>query len=733
MAPVQYKVSFADDFLDQISPLDPADHKRVMESVRQLQKNPDSPGLRLKSLSGGLKGLMSIRAAQDLRVLIERRGNALVVLTGGARQDVYDKAERGRLVINDRTSFIGFVSPATTTEGDQRSAPTRVPASDVPRPFDHWSDAELADAGLGPDAIAELRSLTSELGFFELDLSPEHQELAIDLIELTPEARAKRLSATDDDAAAIDAEDESRLVDAVNRFGALAGLSPFMTEDELEHLLAAPIEEWMLFLHPDQRSVVERRYSGPARIRGSAGTGKTVVALHRAAVLAKRYDPMVAEDGGRILVTTFINSLPPVLERLFRRLPNARPELVDFTNVDKLAARVCRDAGRPAVYDPNATKAAQAKAWKQVFTAGSPLAKLGVTEGYASEEVTAVIKGRGILDLDSYLTTKRTGRRLQLSESARRQVWEFAESWNDGLRQRGVQDFSDVVLQARDIARSRSEPMYRCALIDEAQDLTLVGLQLIRSLVNGPGGDQPDGIFLAGDGAQRIYPGGFTLRQAGLEVRGRTTVLRVNYRNTAEVLGVALATTGADTIEDLDEEFTRGEDAGETTRQGDRPTLLVASDDEEQVSIVAATIERLADDENNGIASGDIAVLCPTNKLANTMRAALADAHIPTINLNDYDGESSESIKVGTLHRVKGLEFKAVVLTDLSDGVYPRRRPDYVTPAAWADQEATMANTLFVAMTRARDQLVLTCVRDPSPILEGAFSRLDLVGAVVTD
>src|SRR5690606_35964856 len=108
-------------------------------------------------------------------------------------------------------------------------------------------------------------------------------------------------------------------------FGALAGLSPLFVEDELERSASAPIEEWMLFLHPDQRSLVDREFNGPARVRGAAGTGKTVVALHRAAALAKRYDP----DEGRILVTTYINSLPPVLEQLYRRLPTAAPDRVE--------------------------------------------------------------------------------------------------------------------------------------------------------------------------------------------------------------------------------------------------------------------------------------------------------------------------------------------------------------------------------------------------------------------
>lgn len=722
------KVSFADDFFEEISALSPSDYKRVMTAVDDLRKNPDSQGLRLKAMRGGLKGLMSIRAAQDLRVLLERRGNTFIILTGGSRQDVYEKAERGRLLVNPNTGYIGFVTPEPAS-AEQRTTPAPPKTVDRPRPFDHWADAELDALDMGDGFTVALRSLESEDDFFDLDLTGEQQAVAIDILELTPEAWAARRAATPEEEVRHAAEDEARLVDTVNRFGALAGLSPFLADDELERLFAAPIEDWMLFLHPDQRSVVDREFSGPARIRGSAGTGKTVVVLHRSAELARRYDPATNPDGGRILVTTFINSLPPVLEHLYRRLPTAPLGLVDFTNVDKLAYRICRDAGQAPTIDPRAVDAAKAAAWKQIRTPGSPLARLGVTDRYAAEEVAAVIKGRGLDNLDSYLNTKRTGRKLQLPEAARRQLWDYARSYDEALASRGVLDFPDIILRARDIARRRTEPLYRAALVDEAQDLTLAGLQLIRALVNGPGSDRPDGLFLAGDGAQRIYPGGFTLRQAGVEVRGRTSVLRVNYRNTAEVLDVAVATTGADEIEDLDEQFTRADDAGDTTRRGERPQLLVTRSDTHQREVVAATVDALVGDDTNGIGSGDIAVLCPTNKASKAMREHLKAAHVPTIDLNDYDGVATESVKVGTQHRVKGLEFKAVILTDLSDGVFPRPRPSTVTEDEFADQMATTTAVLFVAMTRARDRLVLTCVDAPSPLLEGAIDRLDLIEA----
>ncbi len=719
------EISFADDFFEQIRSLDPSDYKRVMTAVDDLRRNPDSPGLRLKALRGPLKGFMSIRAAQDLRVLLERRGNAFLVLTGGSRADVYKKAENGRLLVNPNTGFIGFVSPESPRAHEAPAVAVETEER-KPRPFDHWSSQELAALPLAAGAADQLRSLVSEDDFFSLDLNEADQEMAFEIIELTPEQWDARQHATPEQAEALANEDRDRLVDAVARFGAQAGLSPFLSGDELERLLTAPIEEWMLFLHPDQRSVVDRHYNGPARVRGSAGTGKTVVLLHRAAALADRYDPQTSDDGGQILVTTFIRSLPPVLEHLYRRLPNSRPGAIEFTNVDKLAYRVCAEAGERPSLDGRAVEAARAAAWKHVVSDASALQRLGITEAYVSEEVTAVIKGRGIADLDSYLMAKRTGRRLQLGDAARREVWAFAEAWNEGLRKRGVVDFADVVLRARDLARARETPAYRCALVDEAQDLTLAGLQLIRSLVNGPEGDRPDGLFLAGDGAQRIYPGGFTLRQAGVEVRGRTTVLKVNYRNTSEVLGAALATTGADVVEDLAEEFSREDDAGDTLRHGHRPLLLVATDDANQADLIGAQIDELVGDESNGISSGDVAVICPSNRLAKAMQTELKARHIPTMDLNDYDGVPNASIKVGTHHRVKGLEFKAVILSDITEGVFPRTKPTQVSDEEWAEKEAAANAELFVAMTRARDRLVVTCVRNPSPMLEGAFDQFEV-------
>lgn len=739
-----YDVIEAQTFWDCVSSLNDDPFKaQLLDTMVELRRQPfHNPKLATHDVGKAKNGKVVLSSdvggrRTDRRLVWQMINNTIVVLLYGTHA-VQERAKRMRIDFDPAEKVVTVYEQAPSEEIER---PYQQHRREVGRAFMAWTDADLAGFGFTEPVIDVLRGLDDQNALLDLedDLPSGVFERAFNLLAYGhPEGELAAHARTNEEERATVAEPpeptagDEELEEQLRDPRASAWFTRLGIE-EVEEIMARPIEDWMVFLHPDQRSVAERTYSGPARVRGSAGTGKTVVVLHRAAVLAQRYAPEASEDGGRILVTTFIKSLPPVLDQLYRRLHTARPELVDFTNVDKLANRICREAGQAPTLDPRGVDAARAAAWRKVNVAGSALQRLGITEHYAGEEVSAVIKGRAIDDLDTYLATKRTGRRLQLPEGARREIWDFAQAWQEGLTQRGVVDFPDVVRRARDLARARTEPTYRAALIDEAQDLTLVGLQLVRALVNGGQPDRPDGLFLAGDGAQRIYPGGFNLRQAGIQVRGRTTVLKVNYRNTAEILHAALAVAGGEGVEDLDEQFTRAGDAGDTLRHGPRPVLVVADTDAEQIDLVAGTIEKLVAESGNGIGSGDVGVLCPSNKLAEAVRAGLARHHIPTIDLNKYEGLETEAVKVGTHHRVKGLEFKAVILTDLTDGVFPRPRPASVTAEEWADQQATSTAALFVAMTRARDRLVITCVGHPSPVLGDAIDRLDVMDSVGGD
>jgi superfamily I DNA/RNA helicase len=326
------------------------------------------------------------------------------------------------------------------------------------------------------------------------------------------------------------------------------------------------------------------------------------------------------------------------------------------------------------------------------------------------------------------MALERTGRRTSLGGEQRREVWALKESWDRALGDAGVRDFPDIILAARDHARRRPGPMYRAVIVDEAQDLTLVGLQLIRALVNGPDGrDRPDGLFIVGDGAQRIYAGGFTLRQAGVEVRGRTTVLRTNYRNTTEIIAAAMAVAGDQPVDDLGDQLLRGDAPTEARRDGARPKLVHCQDLDEEGKAVVQAIRHLVAKGRADL--GDIAVATGTNAQADDITKLLAGASIPTINLGKYDGSPVDKVKVGTHFRIKGLEFKVVFLPRLGVSEFPRQPAPGQSEAETVERRALAVSQLFVAMTRARDELWLLATGDPSPILARSLGSFDLVEA----
>lgn len=714
------EIGYGKDWWASLSRLDGRDARHVNDAMSIFCTDPARPGLNLELLKGDRR-LHTIRASQSIRILLAREGDVSVFLEAGQHDDIYDRATRMRFVANPATGFVGLIPIEVHAEESApalhrpfvHTATTFEAAREAPGILDHWSDAELGEVGFSAAEVDVLRACVAEDELSSVDLPYERVSLAIDILELSPEQW--RTPALDPEAEAA-----ARIRTALQASPEV--FTRLFSPAEALAIATAPIEDWMVFLHPDQRTAVDRRHAGPARVRGSAGTGKTVVGLHRAAALAKRFEAEGEE--AKVLFTTYIKSLPPVFEGLFGRLPASPVERVEFINIDKLAFRVCREAGDTPALDPRLVEAAFAAAHRAVVTEGSPLS--GLSRDYLRTEITHVIKGRGLRSIDDYLAIERTGRRTRFTEPLRRQAWQLKEEWDRQMAARQVIDFADVLLRARDHARRRPQPTYRAAIIDEAQDLTLVGLQLIRALVNGADGtDRPDGLMVVGDGAQRIYAGGFTLRQAGIDVRGRTTVLKVNYRNTRQIIGAAMAVAGDQVVDDLGDEQRRGDAAADADREGLKPMLKCCDSHEEELAFLVSEIRQLIAVDTIGI--GDIAIAVTTNDQAKKVRQALADASIESQTLESYDGRPTEAVKVGTHHRIKGLEFKVVLLPFLGVHDFPRPQVPGQGDIEYAEATELAMSCLFVAMTRPRDGLFLTCTGNPSAVLEPALTSFDLL------
>lgn len=467
-------------------------------------------------------------------------------------------------------------------------------------------------------------------------------------------------------------------------------LSPEEVNDALlAGVLAQPIEEWMSFLHPQQAKLVRRSFPGPSRIRGPAGTGKTVVGLHRAAHLA-RIKP------GRILVTTYVRTLPEVLRELLRRLAPDVVDRVDFTGTHAFARRLLQERGVQFKLDLPQSREAFNVAWDQVG-ARSVLGNRSNDHDYWADEIEHVLKGRGITRFEEYADLNRAGRRHPLNLPGRQAVWGLYQAYDAELRKRRINDFADLILLAE--AELRREPMrgvYSAVIVDEAQDLSCAMIRLLHSLV----GDEPDSFTLIGDGQQSIYPGGYTLAEAGLSVAGRGVVLDINYRNTAQIVNFARRLVAEDEYADIEGVLARGDVPSSVPRAGSDPVISHCANRRELNETMVDRVRSVTRDIGTGL--GDVAVLCITRKSATDATAALLAAGFPVVNLEEYSGVPIVAVKVGTIKRAKGLEFKQVLIPDI--------RPQHtVTEPPIEDTERERwdlaRRELYVAMTRARDGL----------------------------
>lgn len=458
----------------------------------------------------------------------------------------------------------------------------------------------------------------------------------------------------------------------------------------LDAAMAQPIEDWMTFLHPEQAKHVARSFNGPARVRGAAGTGKTVVGLHRAAYLAQTRP-------GRVLYTSFVKTLPVVLSEYYSRLSPRTADRVDFVGIHSFALKFLRSRGIPPRLDSAGAREAFGRAWCTVGARG-PLEQLPQGRTYWQEEIDAVIKGRGLRSFDDYARLNRIGRRTPLTADLRRAVWSLFEAYQSELETRGIRDFNDVLIRAEAELCSRPlDPGYSLVVVDEVQDLTCVAVRMLHHLV----GDRQDGLMLIGDGQQSVYPGGFTLAEAGVDVRGRSTVLRHNYRNTAEILATAQHVVAGDVFSDLDELEEAGQRDVVVMRQGAQPVRVDASD---LTSHDAALVEALRSSCTKvGVGPGDVAILASRSKVLDHYAALLSRHGFGYVYLDKYDGKPSAKVKLGTFHRTKGLEFKHVLLPQLSDA--PRRLRQGESIDDHRDRLELERRTLFVGMTRARDGL----------------------------
>ena len=699
-----------------------ADRKRLVDAIEQLPAAMTGQfnNLNLKSVKQSRrKGLYRLRVG-DYRVIFWPVDDEVVVLEVDRKDDsTYDHIDR--LAVTRRGGGVQVSEVAAAHSETERAVAGRQPSrrsteTERQNPLTVFDTPRLSSVGLDPAMIRAVRTMadTIEIADALAELGPP-----TDTVELVADmwydpARylaifdAGRVPTPDD---ATMAEDE--LAERLRSVESSDAVAPLQARD-FELVLQGSIEEWMFYLHSSQARIVRHDANGPSRVRGGPGTGKTVAALHRARHL------VASGLADRVLLTTFVSVLPSVWGALLQRFAPDDAQRISARTVDSLVyAIVAGEDGEPTfVSDDEERKLREELARKitgLLDAVGGP-AELGT-------EFDTVLAGRGVETLDDYLQVDRPGRGRALSATTRAVVWEAWELYRDALARAGRSSWPVLRCRALELALEGHGPRFDAIVVDEAQDLTEVQVRLLMALDTRPGHEN---LMFVGDGQQSIYPGGFTLRSVGLDVRGRSFLLRTNWRNTQAIADAAEAVIGDLPFGDMDE-ATGPRPTAETPvprRRGELPELhIVGSDDHgDQVlgQLLAEALQTLA--------PTDVAVLGRTKKAWQRGQRALRDLGVPTVVITqlarEADGAPS-AVRVGTFEGSKGLEFKLVVLVGYRKGawsVQPFWLKDPEDRAAWWDTER---RKLFVAMTRARDRLALVAWEPLIGPLEHGRARFD--------
>ena len=613
----------------QLKKLTWRDQERWVAAVLKFVDNPATPGLNLEKLGGGPdSNLWSIRASQELRILLAEDGERFIFVNAGHHDPMYNWAKQRQ----------HRVDPASETVSD-----FQVTIPDIPLSL---SGAQLVRANET-------------------------------LVEDGPS-----------DSASI--------------------------QELIQRVFSGDFAEWELFLHPEQRPLVSRHWSGAARIRGAAGTGKTVIGLHRLAELARRY------PNDRVLFTTFSRSLADDFKKRFQKLPLA-PSNAEFANIDRIVHRLDRRE-----VDSLLTQQTYEVAFEEVM-AESQTEQLG--KEYLKAEIERVIKGNGIQNLEEYLSVERLGRKRSFSRKIRKLVWELSEIWDRKLRERNAVRYIDKKINARDVAQNAPPGRYRCVIVDEAQDMTLVEMQLVRALVVGaPENPVPkDGMLILDDPAQRIYPGGFRPRWAGLEISGRSYQLTRNYRNLPAIYRAAKRVRGTDLVAVEDEEDRAMLEAELDFPEGEfeRPIQVLVDSKGETPFLRDKIWETNA---QKGFSYNDMAVFFKHNQQVDATMKYLESEDIPCAQMT-RDGISGDGVRVGTYDRAKGLEFRVVFILRLGSTQFPQgnEEADSMRQTVDADQiresRQLELDRLYIAMTRARERLFMIADEDPCDEIRRALGE----------
>ena len=686
---IKPKVALSQDFLLNLARLPAAVQGKVLKWAIRFQTDPTTSGFNYEKIRAARDPhLRSVRIDGDWRgiVFVPPRSDLYILLYVDHHDEAYRWAENRKLTINPVTGAMQVVlveevraPPAPEAPAARRSQPEIVERQPL---FAGLSDADLLSLGTPADLLPRVRQITSEA---ELDaLQPvlpiEAYEglflvAAGDTVSQVLSARethVDRLIDTEDFARSVEtAESQSRFVVVDN-------------DEALTAIMNAPLAQWRVFLHPLQKRLAVGDRSGPVRVLGGAGTGKTVLAMHRAKWLAEHATP----EGKKVLVTTFTRNLAIDIETNLHTLCSRDVmSRIEVRNLDAWVLRFLRSKRyeQSIVYGRQDEAAA---CWNLALAVKD--AALGLDDEFYAAELEQVVLAQGVATLDAYRSARRVGRGVVLSRAKRDAIWPVFEEYRAQLASRRLKEVDDAYRDAAQLIDKDQHHPYSAIVVDETQDFGPQALRLLRALIE-PGKND---LFFVGDGHQRIYHRNkAAMSRSGIDIRGRARKLYINYRTTDEIRRQAVALLEGVAVDDLDD---GSDDNSRYKSLSHGPTPLMESCPSrealvERVQAILAAWGVVPEATHLGATC----IMAESKASRDQLMAALRAAGyaVASIEADTRVRAEANCLLFATMHRAKGLEFQNVLVTS--------------TTVAQGARGEVAPQLLYVALTRAKQRAAL--------------------------
>jgi len=682
----------ADTFSESLAKLSNQEQKAVKTTAFDLQMNPASPGMQFHRLDKAKDPkFYSVRVGRDIRLIVHKTESNLLLCYVDHHDKAYQWAERRKLETHPMTGAAQLVEIRETVKEIiiPKYLEAEEPALSKPLLFADLPEADLLSYGVPAEWLDDVRKANEDTVLDLADHLPsEAAEALLDLATGVTPQLAQPVSAR------VDPFDHP---DAQRRFRVMNNI------EELERALEYPWEKWTIFLHPAQRQLVEQDYNGPARVSGSAGTGKTIVALHRAVFLARN------NPDARVLLTTFSDTLANALRTKLRRLISNEPRIGERLEVHAMNA-----IGR-RLYELNLghLQIASREVIQQLLEAAAKeVDEHKFTMHFLMTEWEQVVDAWQLKSWDAYRDVKRLGRKTRLPESRRVVLWSIFDRVRRELETRNLATDSDLFNRLGSKLQESEKRPFDYSVVDEAQDISVAQLRFLAAL----GGGRANSLFFAGDLGQRIFQQPFSWKSLGVDIRGRSRTLRINYR-TSHQIRMQADRLLAPELSDVDGN-TEDRRGTMSVFNGANPTVMSLATPEEEIKSVSQWLaERIND---NNFLPHEIGIFVRATAQLERCRAAVEGAGLSFKVLDEKVETTSGYVSISTMHLAKGLEFRAVVVMACDDEVIPlQERIETVSDDTDLEEVYnTERHLLYVACTRARDHLLVTGVDPGSEFLD---------------